>query len=210
MDISGPDRPAVSLVIILTGIILSILPIPGSPIQAQQTQPERISALCDSGFVLLELEDHEAAKEVFSSVLDEDRNHPGALIGMGRAILGEPDGALLALNYLRRAVEQAPESIEAHYYKALAHATLARNEVVRQTDGRKALEEIEIILSVNPSHVDAWYLRGLVYRDVFQDYGKAIEYYEANRSKFEIGMPVSGDRISRATSLMPDLKIVAG
>jgi len=43
-----------------------------------------------------------------------------------------------------------------------------------------------------------------------EDYGKAIEYYEENRSKFEIGMPVSGDRISRATSLMPDLKIVAG
>ena len=170
-------------IILLAGFILSSLPGIDCPLQAQQSQQERISALCDSGFVLLDREDHEAARMVFREALDINRNHPEALLGMGRAMLGQPDGALLALNYLRRAVEQAPENLEAHYYKAYAHTCLARNEVRSRSDGKAALDEIEIVLSVNPSHRNAWYLRGLVYRDVFQDYGEAIEAF---RTQIEV------------------------
>lgn len=43
-----------------------------------------------------------------------------------------------------------------------------------------------------------------------EDYGKAIEYYEEHRDKFDVGTPESDSRVARATSMRPDLKIVAG
>ncbi|MGW8282783.1 MAG: nucleotidyltransferase family protein [Gemmatimonadota bacterium] len=43
-----------------------------------------------------------------------------------------------------------------------------------------------------------------------EDYGKAIEYYEENRDKFDPGTPEHESRVARATSMRPDLKIVAG
>jgi NDP-sugar pyrophosphorylase family protein len=41
-----------------------------------------------------------------------------------------------------------------------------------------------------------------------EDYGKAIEFYEENKSRFDLGEPVDGDRIAQVTSQRPDLKIV--
>ncbi len=43
-----------------------------------------------------------------------------------------------------------------------------------------------------------------------EDYGKAIDYYEGNRDKFDVGTPEPESRVARATSMRPDLKIVAG
>ncbi len=170
-------------IILLAGLILSSAAVISVPAQAQQSRQERVSALCDSGYVLLDQEDHEAARQVFREALDLDRNHPETLLGMGRAMLELPRGTGRAIDYLRRAVEQAPENLEAHYYKARAHAHLARTGFLSRDDGRQALNEIEIVLSLNPSHANAWYLRGQVYRDVFQDYAKAIDAF---RSQVEV------------------------
>ena len=166
-------------IILLACVIMFSTPCVNNPVQAQQSQQKRISALCDSGFVLLDREDHEAARLVFREALDIDRNHPEALLGMGRAMLELPRGTGRAIDYLRRAVEQASENIEAHYYKAYAHAHMSRNGLLSRDDGRQALREIEIVLSLNPSHANAWYLRGQVYRDVFQDYEGAIEAFQS-------------------------------
>ena len=121
------------------------------------TQEAHIAALCDSGSVLLERQDYETARKVFQEALDIDRDHPRALLGMGRTMLHLPRSVRRALDYLTRAVELAPDDIDAHYFKAYAHAHLARNGFVGRTNGRQALDEIEIVLSLNPSHADAYY-----------------------------------------------------
>ncbi|MFC1529139.1 tetratricopeptide repeat protein [Gemmatimonadota bacterium] len=146
-------------------------------------QQERFSALCDSGFVLLEQEEFESARSIFKEILDRNRNYPEALLGMGRAMLELPRGGGRALEYLSRAVAQTPESVDTHFHKARAHAHLARNGIVSRDDGRKALNEIEVVLAMNPSHAEAYFLRGQVYRDVFQEHGKAIEAF---RFQFEV------------------------
>ena len=43
-----------------------------------------------------------------------------------------------------------------------------------------------------------------------EDYGRAIEFYEENRSRFEVGPLGNGDRIAQVTSSQPNLKIVHG
>jgi len=120
---------------------------------------------------------------LFKEILDRERNHPEALLGMGRALLGLPRGARRALEHLTEAVAEAPESIEAHYHKARAHAHLARNGFLSRDDGRNALSEIEVVLSINPSHAEAYFMRGQIYRDVFQEYGEAIIAF---RMQFEV------------------------
>ena len=177
MVISGSNRLPFPIIFI-AGFILSSQPGISCQVQAQQSQQDRISALCDSGFVLLDRENHEAARLVFRDVLNTNRNHPDALLGMGRAMLELPRGAGRALDYLRRAVERAPENMAAHYYKARAHAHLARTGFLSRDDGRQALNEIEIVLSLNPSHTNAYYLQGQIYRDIWQDYENAIKAFE--------------------------------
>jgi len=102
----------------LAGLILCSFPCTASCLQARQIQQERVSALCDSGFVLLDRQEFESARSIFKEILDRERNHPEALLGMGRAMLGLPRGGGRALEYLMRAVAQAPENIEAHFHKA--------------------------------------------------------------------------------------------
>jgi len=157
-------------------IILGVVVLSGIPTLhcLSQSQQEPVLALCDSGYVLLNLEEYEQARSVFREALAIDRNNVKALLGIGRAMLGPPQRANRALDYLRRVLVQTPDNLDAHYYKASAHAHLARSGFISRENGRDALDEIEIVLSINPSHADAYYLKGQVLRDVYQDYEMAI------------------------------------
>ena len=183
MGVSVSFKAVSSRILLITGVMVSGLPIVSNPLHAQQSPLSHIAALCDSGFVLLEQENYESARFVFRNALRLDRNHIDALLGMGLTVLAQPGGEARALTYLERAVEQAPEHQEIRYLKAYTHAHLPKNVLFNRNAGNKALEEIEVLLSLNPSHGDAWYLQGQVYRDWFQDSEKAMESF---RTQIEV------------------------
>lgn len=172
------NRPSHLLLMIVTGLsVATILCVPGLSF-AQTETAERVLAFCDSGFVLLEQEEYEQARQLFEAALDLDVNSSRALLGIGRAWLELPKGGGRALNYLRRAVAAMPDNIEAHYYKALAHVRMSRTDIIGWDNSNFALQEIDKIIAINPSHPDAYYLRGKIYRDTFQDYERAIAAFK--------------------------------
>ncbi|MFC1529453.1 tetratricopeptide repeat protein [Gemmatimonadota bacterium] len=183
MGIAASFKSGFFRILLITGVVVYCLPVINSPLRALQSQLNSIPALCDSGFALLEQEDYEAAQGVFRNALRLDRNNTDALLGMAQAMLALPRRETRALTYLRRAVEQSPEHMDIRYLKAYAHAQVPKNVLLSRNAGQKALDEIEVLLALNPSHGDAYYLRGLVYRDRFQDYENAIESF---RTQIEV------------------------
>lgn len=159
------------------GVLLCLTLLYPAVSNAQVSRSSRIAALCDSGFVLLEREEFERAHALFNDALRLDRNSPRALYGMGRAFLGIPKGGSRALEYLTRAVNKVPDDSDIRYYKALAHFRLARTDIIGWDNSSQALKELEKILEINPSHPNAYYLRGQIYRDTFQNYEKTIESF---------------------------------
>ncbi|MFC1529218.1 tetratricopeptide repeat protein [Gemmatimonadota bacterium] len=142
-----------------------------------QQRTGQAMALSDSGFVLLEQEDYQNAREVFDQALRLDRNLPSALLGIGKAWLELPQGGSRALGYLTRATVISPESMEAHYYRALAHVRLSETDFLGRSNSRQAIKSLEKVIAINPSHPDAYFLIGCIERDSFEDYGSAIEAF---------------------------------
>ncbi len=143
---------------------------------AQQSPRPRAAALCDSASAYLERGEVEEAYRLFGQALRLDRDFPHALLGMGRAMLEMPKGGGRALEYLKRAVALEPDNLKARYYKALAHILLSNTDVTTG-NARLALEELEKILALNPSYPDAYYRRGMVLRDTYEDFEGAKEAF---------------------------------
>jgi len=142
-----------------------------------QQRTEQAMALSDSGIVLLEQEDYQNARVVFDQALRLDRNLPSALLGIGKAWLELPQGGSRALEYLTRATVISPESLEAHYYRSLAHVRLSETDFLGRSNSRQAIKSLEKVIEINPSHPDAYFLIGTIERDSFEDYGSAIEAF---------------------------------
>ncbi len=143
----------------------------------QQSRQVPVSTLCDSGFVLLEKEDYAGAQQAFREALRLDRAYPRALYGIGRAFLELPKGTGRALDYLQRAAENMPDDIDVFYCKAIAHSRLAETEFIGRGNSRAAIGDLEKVLTINPSHHNAHFLIGELYRDYFKDYEQAIEAF---------------------------------
>lgn len=143
---------------------------------AQPSTDQRVAALCDSGFALLDREEFERAREVFDAALRLRPNSISGLLGMGRVMMELPAGVGRALEYLKKALQQAPDSLEVHYYKALAHIGHSRTGVGR-SDARQALRELDWIIDHDLLHEDAYYQRGVVLRDYFRDYEGAVQQF---------------------------------
>ncbi len=150
LSASGPD--------------LSLLP------AAVQVDPH--AATCDSGFARLERDDVAGARELFESVLHREPRHPRALLGMGQALVLSPAGGERAIDLLIQATELLPLDPAAYYWRARAHMKLAYTDF--GTDNARAAERnLRNTLDLDPSHGDAHYQMGMVYRDFLRDYDAA-------------------------------------
>ncbi len=134
------------------------------------------AAVCDSGFARLERGDAEGAAGLFQSVLNQRPRHPRALYGMGRALLLVRGGGERAIEYLRQASELLPLDPAVHYHRALAHMKLAYSDFGID-NARLAEVSLRNVLDLDPSHGDAHYQLGLIYRDFLLNIPKALQEF---------------------------------
>ncbi len=134
-------------------------------------------ALCDSGIVCLERGDIQTAHSLLSQSLVLVDDDPGILIGMGRVLLATPRQAGRALEYLSQAVRLDPTNPAARYYKALTHIELSKR-VLDVGNAQFALQELQALTAIDPSHPDAWFQIGSLSRDHFQDPGEASRAFQ--------------------------------
>ncbi len=132
----------------------------------------RIIALSDSGDSCLDKGDLTDARRYFEEALQLNEDFQPALIGLGRVFLNMDANANQALRYLRKATELVPTDPAAHYYKALTHLKLEKS-VPNIGHVRSALEELDMVLALDPSHPDANYRKGLVLYDKRREFEEA-------------------------------------
>jgi GWxTD domain-containing protein len=140
------------------------------------TFQQSTAALVDSAGARLERGDLDEARRLYQQVLDAEGDHPGALIGMGRVFLADRAGAERALEFLRRATAADPTNVGAHYYRALAHLRLADSDLGRD-NANFALRELEMVLTLDPSHSDARYQLGQLLQNVFGEGEAAVDAF---------------------------------
>ena len=160
--------------LLIVGVGLSTLP--GPVFASAAGLQQQAAAVVDSAAARLERGDLEGARQLYQQVLDEQGDHPGALIGMGRVYLADRTGAERALEFLRRATAADPTNIGAHYYRALAHLRLADTDLGRD-NANFALRELETVLALDPSHADARYQLGRLLQDVLGEGEEAVEAF---------------------------------
>lgn len=157
-------------------IAAALIGAPGASGPVQAPEDSTLASLCRSGLEQLDSQDLYAAYGTFRRALRMDADHPEALYGMGRVMLNARSGGQRAVEYLRRAVQQAPEDTRYRYYKALAHMRMARSDVGKDNTVL-ALQELESVIERDPSHPDAYYRRGVLYREGLEDHGRAMEQF---------------------------------
>jgi GWxTD domain-containing protein len=167
---SGSPVP-VSIPLLLLLLLVAPAP-PAGAAPLPQGQGGAVAALVDSGRVQLERGDTEGARRSFEAALRIDAEHPWALAGMGRVLLADPTGASRAEEYLRRAAARLPNEPSVHYYLGLACLRLAQGDLGRDNAGR-AMQELDQVLALDPSHPDAYYQKGVLLRDLYGDAPKA-------------------------------------
>lgn len=95
--------------------------------QSITLRPAQTESYFRLGVIDLDDNDWEAAARNFQSVLDRDKNHAGALAGMGRVEF-QRKHYQNAVDLLQRAVGADPLLREAHYFLGLTYARLNRKE----------------------------------------------------------------------------------
>ena len=144
---------------------------------AQQSAAERASALAKTSIELLEDDKAEEAYRVADQAFRLSRNSYDVLVAMGRVMLELQTRTGRALRHLERAVALEPENTEARYYAALAHIHFSQTDILKSS-ARKALRELDEIIAISPSHFDAYYQRGVVLRDSYEDYDSARDAFQ--------------------------------
>ncbi len=119
---------------------------------AEKTDP------VSEGFAMIETQDYEAAKELFSQAEEENIRTREALRGKGIAYLGEGnydeavscfENALLLSSGILNDMD-----FDINYYLATAF--------YKKGDREEALRIYEAILDLRPEEADAWYLKGVL------------------------------------------------
>jgi len=139
-------------------------------------QADPHAATCDSGFVRLDRGDIEGARLLFDSVLRRDPDYPRALLGMGRVLVLSHGGGERAIDLLIRATELLPLDPAAYYWRARAHMKLAYTDFGTD-NARFAERNLRNTLDLDPSHGDAHYQLGMVFRDFLRDYPAAEQEF---------------------------------
>ncbi len=146
------------------------------------------AALCDSARALLMRGDTEGARVLYERALDQDREYPPAVLGMGMTLLEVPRQTRAALTYLRRASSLMPDDPNAHFQRARAHLRLAETDFGRD-NANQARQELEQVIALDPSHGEAYHLLGTLYMEVYRDYDQAVAAFrrqtEANPGNLE-------------------------
>lgn len=190
LQVSSQHKHARHLFYFFAGIIvLSTFGVSSYPC-AFSIQDPRTTALCDSGFAVLEREEFEKARLLFDEVLELDEESVKGLLGMGRAWLGLPARTRRALDYLNKAISLDADCVDAHYYCAIAHLRLSETDIT-SSNARKALKELDEVIRLNPSHADAYYQRGNVFLDSFTELESAGRAF---RNQIDINPDHSGAR----------------
>ncbi len=157
--------------------LLIICLVPTTRYVSAQQQIQSAIALCDSGIVHFERGDVETALLLLQRAIELTPDDPYVIIGMGRVHLAMPRQTRKALEYLSQAVELDPNNPGARYYKALAHIGLSAR-VLDVGNAQSALRELQAVIALDPSHPDAWYQLGCLYRDYFQDPAEACRAFQ--------------------------------
>ncbi|PID93765.1 MAG: hypothetical protein CSA95_06115 [Bacteroidetes bacterium] len=120
------------------------------------------------GLAYAEEGDTSKAINCFSNVLLVDDAHYEALIQLG--LMYSQRGNPLALQYLERALQIQPDSMEALHLLGLFQQ--------ESEDYEEALETYGNILAMNPTYVHALYNSGYIYLTTFFNYDSAVSYFD--------------------------------
>lgn len=120
------------------------------------------------GMILKESGDTANALLSFQTAVDQDQKYYEAWIQLG--MLHERKGNNVALGYFDNAIRLRPNSTEAHYFKGMYFQSRALN--------KEALQEYDAILSIDSSHVNAWYNKGYLMFEGGKEYKLARRYFD--------------------------------
>lgn len=137
--------------------------------EALQADPRWLDANVWWGLLFLEKYNYRDADQSFQEVLDKDKHHPMALVGMARVDIGSDNDLIKAAGRIEEALKVSPRLVE---------AMLVRAEIdIRNEDYDGALATLKKALATNPRDVRA--LSGVAtvrfLRDEAAEMVKAIE-----------------------------------
>ncbi len=170
--IRHPKQPT-GLRVVFLGISVVSLIGAGPSLAARQEAGNRVVTLCDSAYAQLERGDTETALAGAAEAVELDPASARAHTCLGRVYLALPNRTHEAIECFQTALFMEPDHIETLYWKARAHLRLAPTDLGR-FNSREALKNLERLLELDPSHPDAAYLCGVIYRDHYEQYERAI------------------------------------